>query len=338
MANQLTRKLSPSHDDGLARRNMGSKPADMVTHGQLINTSRTDFAQPGAPDRTWHSELLDHCRAIAGLPVLATVVLDCVTADKKVVAVGAALALVVAIALRFLPKLRASSNLFQEHVFAVAMPWLLTATLTILLIFVIEPRRDEKQTNSLLEKQNNLQNSWLEWQQNLEKAAGQCKRNDAKCVAEKLSPLLDLKNRPHLAVGTGSSDLPSDLLAGQLMLANDTSRNILTTRLSITQKFLGAGFSEPVGETNYAAARVPEYLVPNLSDRWQHVWAWQLEYGKVVDGKPIMDQKLMDVLLKTRPINHPDFCKQLVLDQRPAEPNRLSACLDTLWCLGPAEA
>ena len=26
-----------------------------------------------------------------------------------------------------------------------------------------------------------------------------------------------------------------------------------------------------------------------------------------MDGKPIMDQKLMDVLLKTRPINHPDF-------------------------------
>jgi hypothetical protein len=308
MANQLTRKLSPPRDDGLARRNMGSKPVDLATHGQLINTSRTDFAQSGAPDRGWHSEVLELCRALAGLPVLATVVLDCVTDDKKVVAVGAALALLAAIALKFLPQLRDSSNLLQRHAFAVAMPWLLTATLTILLIFVIEPRRDKKQlTSSLLETQNYLQNSLLQWQQNLEKATGQCKTENPECLAEKLGPLLEIKNRPHLAVGTGSSDLASDLLAGQLMLANDTSRNILNTRLSITQRFLGAGFSEPVGENNYAAARVPEYLVPNLSDTSQRVWVWELEYGKIVGDKPIMDHKLMEILLKIPPLHHADF-------------------------------
>jgi hypothetical protein len=308
MANQFTRKLSPSHDDGVARRQMGSKPLDLATHAQLIKTARTDFAQSNAPDPGWHSEVLEHCRALAGLPVLTTVVLDCVTADKKIVAVGAALALVVATALRFLPQLRASSNLLQQHALAVAMPWLITATLTVLLIFVIEPRRDEKQfASSLLEKQRILQSSWPEWQQNLEKAAGQCKSDNPKCLAEKLAPLLEIKNRPHLAVGTGSSDLASDLLAGQLMLANDTSRKILNTRLSITQRFLGAGFSEPVGETNYAAARVPEYLVPNLSDTSQHVWVWELEYGKIVGDKPIMDHKLMEILLKIPPLNHADF-------------------------------
>jgi hypothetical protein len=61
-------------------------------------------------------------------------------------------------------------------------------------------------------------------------------------------------------------------MAGQLMLANENARSALNDRLGIREKFLGSGRSEPVGQTNYTAASVPEYLVPNLSDKSPNVW------------------------------------------------------------------
>jgi hypothetical protein len=117
-----------------------------------------------------------------------------------------------------------------------------------------------------------LANKWLKWQKDLEGAAGQCtKAKDRdKCLAEQLSPVID--NRPRPERQSDATGLASDLMAGQLMLANENARSALNDRLGIREKFLGSGRSEPVGQTNYTAASVPEYLVPNLSDKSPNVW------------------------------------------------------------------
>jgi len=110
-----------------------------------------------------------------------------------------------------------------------------------------------------------LTRAWVNWQINLEKAAGQCseitarvdatrdaekkakdqsgreksrkdevtaeKARDA-CLGDKLKPALGSNQRP----GGG---VPSELMAGQLMLANQNTNEALWDRLSIDDRFLG---------------------------------------------------------------------------------------------------
>ena len=121
-----------------------------------------------------------------------------------------------------------------------------------------------------------------------------------------LDPVLE--KRPGRADSNKVTGLASDLLAGQLMLANSNIRDVLKLRLSTGTAFLGSGYSEPEGHVNYTEARVPEYLVPNLSDKSPRVWVWKFDPWKMENKKAIEDYKLVDVLLQLRhPINHADF-------------------------------
>jgi hypothetical protein len=83
-------------------------------------------------------------------------------------------------------------------------------------------------------------------------------------------------------------------MAGQLMLANENSGFALNDRLGSRETFLGAGRSETAGGTDYKDASVTEYLVPNLSDHSLNVWVWTPQQAP--GQKPIMEQKLLDVL------------------------------------------
>jgi hypothetical protein len=231
-----------------------------------------------------------------------SLILEAFTPDTKIIGTGAAIAVVIALILRFFPKVRHVLKPHKGYAFWTALPWFLTAALAVVLIFVVLPDRAVKQSSLLA-------NKWLKWQKDLEGAAGQCtKAKDRdKCLAEQLSPVID--NRPRPERQSDATGLASDLMAGQLMLANENARSALNDRLGIREKFLGSGRSEPVGQTNYTAASVPEYLVPNLSDKSPNVWVWEPE--QVQDQKPIMEQNLLEVLHTFPPantaVNHQDF-------------------------------
>lgn len=277
---------------------MGTHPE---TKGQGTS-SRTDGPrQPPASDQTrtkphWTAEILEFFRAVVGLPTVVIIILGLLTGDSRKVGIGAGIGLVVSTALRVIPWLRRSSQLLQEHVFAVMMPWLFTGVLTLILVFVILPHREKKQSNLLA-------STWLQWQQELEGSASKCAKDDASCIAQAVVPVLD--HRPR---GIGDvTGLASDVFAGQVLLANDNCRNLLNKRLGIGQEFLGTGFSEPVQGKSYVAARTPEYLVPNLNDRSPYVWVWQLQDVPLPDRKLLSDHSLTDVLLKFKPFNHADF-------------------------------
>ncbi len=259
----------------------------------------------------WYLELLETCRALAGLPVLVSLILEAFTPDTRIIGLGAIVAVIVALTLRFLPKLRLMLKPRSGHAFWTAFPWFITAGLAILLVFKIIPDRATQQKDLLA-------NSWLTWQKNLESASGECTKAKEKedlaekaknhaqkvdaeralalCMANALDPVLYKEPRP-----------ASDQVSGQLMLADDNARAVLGDRLSVGDKFLGSGFSLPSGQNDPAVARVPEYFVPNLRDDSNHVWVWKLEHSKVQDQKPIMERKLLEILQTFDPSNHPDF-------------------------------
>jgi hypothetical protein len=260
----------------------------------------------------WYLELLETCRALAGLPVLVSLILEAITPDTRIIGIGAVVAVIIALVLRFFPRLRLMLKPRSGHALWAAVPWFTTALLAILLVFKIIPDRATKQKDLLA-------NSWLTWQKNLASASSECakakekddKANDhaqkveaeralALCMANALDPVLYKEPRP-----------ASDLVAGDLMLADDNARAVLGERLSVGDKFLGSGFSLPWGQNDPAVARVPEYFVPNLRDDSDHVWVWKLEHSKVQDQKPIMDRKLLEVLQTFDPANnaanHADF-------------------------------
>lgn len=272
----------------------------------------------------WYLELLETCRALAGLPVLVSLILEAFTPDTRIIGLGAIIAVIVALTLRFFPKLRVMLKPRSGHAFWTALPWLITAALAILLVFKIIPDRATQQKELLA-------NSWLTWQKNLASASGGCakagekedkakdkevkakeKEDKAKehaqrieaeralalCMANALDPVLYKEPRP-----------ASDQVSGQLMLADDNARAVLGDRLSVGDKFLGSGFSLPSDSNanDPAVARVPEYLVPNIKDDSPKVWVWKLEHSKVQDQKPIMERKLLEVLQTFDPANHADF-------------------------------
>jgi hypothetical protein len=283
--------------------------------------TRAHHPAPGVSARKqWHDKILEECRAIAGLPTLAALAAGIFyPEDKRVLAGTTAVALIIAVGLRFLPHTKFFSRLHGWQSLLTTLPWLLSAALIAILILVILPERTRSQ-NAL------LASTWLDWQKELEESASKCvikkhgkskgppardqQEKDEKelsaCLAENLDPVLG--KRPGRAESNKVTGLASDLLAGQLMLANSNIRDVLKLRLSTGKTFLGSGFSEPEGQVNYTEARVPEYLVPNLSDQSPRVWVWKFDPWKMEGQKTIEDYKLLDVLLHLRqPINHADF-------------------------------
>jgi hypothetical protein len=241
----------------------------------------------------WHRKVLDGSVVLAGPPALITLVASFFTDSPRAVAVCTGIGLLIAIGLMFFPRLMRKDSML------VVLPWLVTGVLVIVLVLVVFPSRARKQSRLLA-------SSWLAYQKDLETAAALCKKKgDSRCLAEALGPIIE--RRPQPARGSDIPGLASDLLAGQLMLANDNIRSVLNSRLGVGDRFLGSGFSEPVQSTDLTAARVSEYFAPNLSDSAALVWLWKLDPGKVVDGKLIVDHQLKEILLNTPPENHADF-------------------------------
>lgn len=290
---------------------------------------------PGPPPATrhfgtkhkWYLELLETFRALAGLPVLVSLVIEAFTTDTKIIGTGAVIAVIIALILRFFPKVRHTLIPHTGHAFWTALPWFSTAVLVLVLVFGVIPDRAIKQDNLLA-------NSWLKWQNDLEKAAGQCtkarpltwvarlqlaimptnqadqaktaaEKDRAQCLARELTPVIS--NRPRPERKTDVTGMARDLMAGQLLLNDDNVSSVLGDRLSIGERFLGSGRSQPNDEKDYKAASVPEYLVPNLSDQSPDVWVWELDEGRIHGQKPIMERILLEVLRSSAPKYNADF-------------------------------
>jgi hypothetical protein len=291
-------------------------PASSPAPGQPP-AKRTFHAKP-----KWYIDLLETCRALAGLPVLVSLFLEALTPNTRIIGVGAVIASIIALALHFFPKLRHMVRPRSGLAFWTAFPWILTAVLAAVLVFVIIPGRAVQQDRLLA-------NSWLLWQRNLEEAAGKCpelrpknrdketdkekekdKENEKtrdQCLAEKVGPVIQERPRPMRESDT--TGMASDLMAGQLLLANANTRSVLGGRLSVSDKFLGSGFSVPLGQTDPTAARVPEYFVPNRRDQVDHLWVWQLDHDMILNDKPIAESNLLEVLHTIPPVNQPNFQK-----------------------------
>jgi hypothetical protein len=246
----------------------------------------------GAP-LPWHTKPLELARELAGLPTLVTVVASFFTESQRVLAIWALCALLIAVALRFLPSISKAKSI------SLVLPWLVTALLamTLVLVLVVVPYRAEKQ-KTLLAK------SWLDWQTSLELSAAKCRKSTTpeSCLSTELADVLE--NRPKSA--HAAAKLASAMIAGQVLLANQTIHEVLQKRLSVDERFIGAGNSEPIQHNNATAAMVPEYFVPNLRNEAPYVWVWELNLGLPLNGSPLVDQKLMDVLLKVPAHPRPD--------------------------------
>jgi hypothetical protein len=274
-------------------------------------------SRPSEVRHKWYLELLETCRALAGLPVLVSLIVEAFTPDTLIIGTYAAIAVAIALILRFFPKLRHMLKPHKGYAFWTALPWFLSAALTAILIFKILPDRAVNQSSLLA-------NKWLKWQRELEEVAGQCSKDTEKAAQEKDTKKKDrdekarnecwngklaavIAGRPHPAQEGIATGLASDLMAGQLMLADGDTRSVLGGLMSIDEKFLGSGRSQPRGETDYKAASVPEYLVPNLTDKSTDVWVWKLDRGRVPNQTPIMERTLHDVLLSVAPEYNADF-------------------------------
>lgn len=276
--------------------------------------------------RKWYLDFLELCRALVGLPTITAMVLEFLEFSPLVVRTGTVIALLIAIALRFFPNL---------HPWTV-LPLVLSAIFAVIFILFIVPFRAHKESNLLAM-------SWLNWEQSLERSAGSCNEGDAACLAKVLVPVID--DRPRPVEDSQLTRQASDVVAGELLLANYKAQSLLNKRLSISKQFVGSGFSEPIGQSDPAAARVREYLVPNVSvsDKSKHVWFWELDADKIVDGKRLLDHKLLDVLLSEPTANHGEFKKNWTwwvsrqtqpIDSRPVlvrftqlDPEKESGCL-----------
>src|SRR6476469_4185417 len=118
--------------------------------------------------RQWHHEVLEECRALVGLPTLAVLAAGIFyPEDKTIIASTTAVALIIAIGLRFLPNIKFFSRLHGWRSLLTTLPWLLSAALIVALILVVVPGR--LRTQKAL-----LASTWLDWQKELEKSAAQC--------------------------------------------------------------------------------------------------------------------------------------------------------------------
>jgi hypothetical protein len=273
----------------------------------------------------WYADVLETARALAGLPVLVSLFLEVFKPEIKLA--GAVAAFVIALILRFFPKVRRAVIPRKGHVLWSALPWFLSSILALVLVYKIIPARSKESATFLTR-------TWLNWQEELEQASDQCtestnqvdaarkrksgatdaavidramrdeetaeKARDS-CLSKTLAPLLDLKHRP----GGG---MTSELMAGQLLLTNRNTSQALWDRMSIDNRFLGEGFSLP-SNADPTAARVPEYLVRNIRDDSPEIWHWEIDQGTRLNQRPVQEVNLLQVLESLPPKEGQDFRK-----------------------------
>ncbi len=121
----------------------------------------------------WHRQTLDVCMELAGPPALVSVIASFVTADQKILAASALIALLIAIGLRFFPRIT------ETHALRLVIPWLLVLGLglVLLLVLVVQPRRTES-----------LSQQWLEWQRTLEKSVSGLQQFERSSAGRLLKP------------------------------------------------------------------------------------------------------------------------------------------------------
>src|SRR5580700_214462 len=210
--------------------------------------SRPASPAPPSPvsSHAWHKQILDFSVAVIGPPGLIALVCSLLNLSPRTSGICGALSLAGATGLWFFPQLR---RLFREQSLLAKIPWLLNAVMAVALVFFAIPKRAAQQTKLDAQEQTKLlASSWLDWQRHLETTAGLCRKGDTKCFARELTPVLAKRPRP--SKENDVTGLASDVIAGQLLLANDNIREILKTRLSVSGNFIGAGFSEPEGQTD----------------------------------------------------------------------------------------
>jgi hypothetical protein len=231
----------------------------------------------------WHRDALNVCVELTGLPALVSVIASFLTSDQKILAASAVTALLVAIGLRFFPRIT------ETHALRLVIPWLLVVglALVLLLVLVVQPRRTAS-----------LSQQWLDWQRSLEKSVGGCSTRKGQLLDDCLSNTLAdiLPNRPKASAHTAQTELARSVMAGQVLLANALVRQELSDRLSVDNRFIGTGNSEPVDETSATLASVPEFLVPNLPETHDWVWVWKIGLSDMIAQKPVLDHTLKDVL------------------------------------------
>jgi hypothetical protein len=285
-----------------------------------------------AQKHKWYLEALELWRALAGLPVLVSLLLERFQASERTKTTGTLVALGAALILRFFPNVRKFVIPSKGHAIWNALPWVLSSVLALILVFRIIPGKDEaiKEKDQLIEqkdrqiKQNSLlTQEWLAWQQDVEKAANQCaeytnkidqartaKYRDEEVAAEKsrddclryrMDPILEPRRRPGAGVA-------GELMAGHILLANPNVSQALWDRMSVDDRFLGEGYSVPLGG-DVDRARVPEYLVRNLSEQSARIWHWEMDEEALFNQKPVLESNLLSVLRGIQPINHADFEK-----------------------------
>jgi hypothetical protein len=259
--------------------------------------ARVRTASDIAFGRAWHRAALNICVELAGLPALVTVIANYFTQDQSKLAICASVALLVAIGLRFFP------TITEKHALSLVLPWLIVLGLAsvLFLVLVWSPKRNA-----------DLAQSWLTWQKSVETSTAKCKGKQSPevevCLSQELAPVLS--SRPGKSADTALTRLTSGVMAGQVLLANQIVSKVLHDRLSVDERFIGTGNSEPVNSTSAAAAKVPEYLVPNLPVSDRQVWVWKLSPEDLLENQPLLDHPLKDVLLNEPPefhANHEDF-------------------------------
>ncbi len=256
-----------------------------ATPDQLPASSSAGEA--GKETRTaWHRTALNAVVELTGVPASVAVIASFFTENQRILIACAAVSLLAAIGLRFFP------GILRARPFSVVLPWLIVVimALVLFLVLVVIPKRAEKQ-NIL------IANSWLGWQKSLEVSAARCKGMTSpaveECLSKELGPVLE--NRPK-AAHTAIAELAGAVIAGQVLLANQSVREVLQERLSVDDRFIGTGYSEPVRHTSSAAARVPEYFVANLPNSAPFVWVWELDPGGLLNKHPLLDHTLIEVL------------------------------------------
>ncbi len=133
--------------------------------------------------------------------------------------------------------------------------------------------------------------AWVQWKEKAFESIQNCGPNDNSCVAAALT-----QTYPGPDADLVMARLGADERAGTIIMQHPRVIAMLDSQLGIKTSFLGFGLAEPIGENNYSAARVPEYLVPNYADSFERVWTWRLD--------PIGDSEkvLSDVIEKEAPI------------------------------------
>lgn len=112
-------------------------------------------------------------------------------------------------------------------------------------------------------------------------------RQDQKCIAAAVSSLSD--SVPEISAPS-SEQVFRDQAVGKVIMASPEVIGLAKRLFGVDEKhFLGIGASLPTGRQTFPAARIPEYLIPNYSDKNEGIIVWRLRPKLVQENKKLSD-------------------------------------------------